>query len=131
MLEIILIVMTITMLSLMFKITRLKQDNLVLGKAIIENAFNKVSEESKEDDAYIIQENFLKFVSDSREWAFDYIENTQEQLRSFINDLEKDVVFFENFGNLTQEYPHYDSMSKLAQHYRKIEKLLPEQDKND
>lgn len=35
-----------------------------------------------------IREQFLKFVSDSRDWAFDYIENVQQELNTIKEMLE-------------------------------------------
>lgn len=117
-------------LYLWIKARRFKKDGEILGQAILDGIVTNGTEKEK-DDQYIIQENFLKFVSDSREWAFEYIENTQEHLKLFIDDLKKDVLFFESFGILSEKYPNYEAMAKFVDHYRKLEKLLPEQDKND
>jgi hypothetical protein len=120
----------IASIYLIIKINQVNKINAVLGQTILDDLTTKTIEKESNEE-YLVQENFLKFVSDSREWAFDYIENTQEHLRLFIDDLKKDVLFFESFGILTDKYPNYEAMVKFVDHYRKLEKLLPEQDKND
>jgi hypothetical protein len=130
MFEILTLLFAMLSLYLWIKGRRFKKDGEILGQAILDGIVTNGTEKEK-DDQYIIQENFLKFVSDSREWAFEYIENTQEHLKLFIDDLKKDVLFFESFGILSEKYPNYEAMVKFVDHYRKLEKLLPEQDKND
>ena len=41
-------------------------------------------------------ESFIKFLSDSRDWAFQYIEEVQTGLRSFIEEVEPDIIYYNN-----------------------------------
>ena len=52
---------------------------------------------SKEDQD-IHKENFIKFLSDSRDWAFEYIEDVQKQLETFIRDIEPEIMYFDEYG---------------------------------
>ena len=38
----------------------------------------------------IHKENFIKFLSDSRNWAYEYIENSQKEIKELAEDLQKD-----------------------------------------
>lgn len=78
------------------------------------------------DDDKIHKENFIKFLSDSREWAFDYIEKVQAGLKDFIEIADKEFSYFEEYGILAQEYPHYKTMEKISKEYKKLKELLPE-----
>ena len=44
-------------------------------------------------------EDFLKFISDSRDWAYTYIETTQEKINSFINDVGPIIDYLEYYNN--------------------------------
>ena len=78
------------------------------------------------DEGKIIQESFLKFVSDSREWAFQYIEDVQLHLKTFKNSVEKEINYFNQYGEVGSAYPHYDSMKKISAAYKELIKVLPE-----
>lgn len=71
-------------------------------------------------------EDFLKFVSDSRDWAYQYIEEVQESLSSFINDIEPEIAYFDEYGLVGDAYPHYHSMKKISASYKELKKILPE-----
>lgn len=77
------------------------------------------------------KDNFLKFVSDSREWAFDYIETVQSQLKAFIDTADKEFKHFDEYGIVTEGMPHYESMKLISTEYKKLKSLLPEESKND
>ena len=74
-----------------------------------------------------VQESFLKFVSDSREWAYEYIENVQEGLTKFVKGIESEIAYFDEYGVVGDAYPHYHSMKKISQEYKELKKLLPEE----
>jgi hypothetical protein len=63
---------------------------------------------SMSDDT-IHKENFIKFLSDSRDWAFEYIETSQKTIEEISKELK-------NMG--------------LIQHSERLIKLLPEKEIN-
>jgi alpha-L-fucosidase len=75
----------------------------------------------------IHKENFIKFLSDSRDWAFEYIEDVQLQLENFIRDIEPEIMYFDEYGVVGDAYPHYHSMKKISSAYKDLKKLLPEE----
>jgi hypothetical protein len=77
------------------------------------------------------KDNFLKFVSDSREWAFDYIETVQTELKTFLDVADKEFNHFDQYGIVIEGSPHYESMKTLSKEYKKLKLLLPEESKND
>jgi hypothetical protein len=50
---------------------------------------NTQSFASSSEDQDIHKENFIKFLSDSRDWAFDYIEQSQETIQEVIKELNE------------------------------------------
>lgn len=71
-------------------------------------------------------EDFLKFISDSRDWAYTYIDEVQASLNKFIIDIEPEIAYFDEYGIVGSSYPHYYSMKKISGAYKELKKLLPE-----
>jgi len=80
------------------------------------------------DGIDIHTKNFIKFLSDSREMAFNYIDNAQDQIKNFIDIADKEFAFFDSYGSLTSEYPHYETMKIISEEYKKLKSLLPAED---
>ena len=83
------------------------------------NTENKTDKEQSD-------EAFLKFVSDSRDWAYQYIDDVQKSLDKFITDIEPEIDYFDEYGEVGSAYPHYHSMKKISGAYKELKKLLPE-----
>ena len=84
-----------------------------------------MNDENKTDQEQY-NEAFLKFVSDSRDWAYQYIDDVQESLNKFIIDIEPEIVYFDEYGIVGSAFPHYNSMKKISGAYKELKKLLPE-----
>lgn len=96
-----------------------------LSKQLIVSKYNFLTDENMAKD------NFFKFVSDSRDWAFEYIDSVQDGLKDFIDIADKHFGYFDEYGILTKEYPHYNSMLVISEEYKKLKKFLPEENNND
>jgi hypothetical protein len=103
---------TIAYLSLFDK---LKKSNLALTKLFLENEGlkeiifqNQIIDIQSEDGIH--KENFIKFLSDSRDWAFEYIETSQKTIKEVSEELK-------NKG--------------LNNYSEKLMELLPENKKKD
>jgi alpha-L-fucosidase len=58
--------------------------------------------------------------------AFKYIEEVQSGLKDFIDDIEPEIIYFDEYGIVGDAYPHYYSMKKISQAYKQLKELLPE-----
>jgi hypothetical protein len=102
------------------------------GKLYVDNftleEYIKTIKNLKEDktDQQIHQENFLKFLSDSRDWAFNYIEEVQSGLNEFVEEVGPSIEYFKQYGDIGAMGPNYESLKKVAQSYDKLVKLLPD-----
>ena len=74
------------------------------------------------------KENFIKFLSDSRDWAFAYIEDVQSELKKFIEEIEPEINYFNEYGDLTSMQPNYYSLKKISEAYYELTKLLPKEE---
>lgn len=96
-----------------------------LEKTIIADKLSDIStnyEKNKDSSS----EAFLKFLSDSRDWAYQYIDDVQEGLNKFVTDIEPEIAYFDEYGEVGSAYPHYHSMKKISGAYKELKKLLPE-----
>lgn len=120
--------------SLAFYSINLKVKNITLTKknlqlAIDRNIFaDKLLEEIRISETKSVEntDGFLKFVSQSRDWAFDYIENVQKTIGLFISDIEPEIAYFDEYGVVGDAYPHYHSMKKISAAYKELKKLIPD-----
>lgn len=86
-------------LSLSFSIAywatlnRLNKSNILMAELFIKNAAleeltSKIKDDTGISDDSIHKENFIKFLSDSRNWAFEYIETSQKTIKEVSEELK-------------------------------------------
>lgn len=92
---------------------------------ILEKLINDVEGSKIQNDESIHKENFIKFLSDSRDWAYQYIEDVQTGLNNFINEIEPEINYFKEYGDIVSMAPNYYSMKKISEEYEKLKALLP------
>jgi hypothetical protein len=125
--NIVLIVLSVISTSFIFLFIIERKKNLAILANTIkllimqeqEQSINKTEKEKSNED-------FLKFVSDSRDLAYTYIEEVQLLLNKFITDVEPEIAYFDEYGIASSAYPHYHSMKKISGAYKELKKLLPE-----
>jgi hypothetical protein len=115
-----------TLFFLSMYLLQLKKNRAILANTLrllimqeSANAENKTDKE-KTDEA------FLKFISDSRDWAYTYIEEVQASLNKFITDIEPEINYFREYGDVGSMAPNYYSMKKITKSYEELKKILPE-----
>jgi hypothetical protein len=99
---------------------------LYIDKIALEKFIESVNLDSMTDQE-VHKENFIKFLSDSRDWAFAYIEDVQAGLTKFIEDVKPEINYFEEYGDLTSMKPNYYSLKKISESYYELAKLLPKE----
>jgi hypothetical protein len=84
----------------------------------------KANQELTDNDIH--RENFIKFLSDSRDWAFSYIEDVQKGLTKFVEEVDPSVNYFLEFGTISEGQPLHNDMKKISIAYEDLKKFLPE-----
>jgi len=115
-------------LILSIKVLRLKRSikNLAIAYSKIENLAS--SSQKLENDVH--KESFIKFLSDSRDLAFEYIEEVQSGITEFVSEVDPLISYFDEYGDvLSTERPDYDAMKKISTEFKKLKQLLPEESK--
>ena len=113
------------------RLVKMRNQNTKLKLQIIDliqrNQILKESLDSKSNKDIEKTEGFLNFVTQSRDWAFEYIENVQSVLGKFVNDIEPEINYFKEYGDIASMSPNYYSMQKIAQSYDELKQLRPKE----
>lgn len=121
---------SIAYLTLVYNFNRLRQQyqKIFVDMMLLEKLINDVEESQIKKDESVHKENFIKFLSDSRDWAYQYIEDVQTGLKSFINETAPEINYFKEYGDTMAMAPNYFSMKKISEEYEKLKSLLPEEE---
>lgn len=92
---------------------------------VLEQTLDEIENEKIKSDESIHKENFIKFISDSRDWAYEYIEEVQNGLKHFINETAQEIQYFRDYSDTMALAPNYYSMKKISEEYDKLKELLP------
>lgn len=72
-------------------------------------------------------DGFLKFVSESRDWAFQYIEEVQTALSEFDKSVAPDLEWANTFGQVLGENSHTNVLKRISEAYDKLKEVLPKE----
>lgn len=72
-------------------------------------------------------DGFLKFVSDSRDWAFQYIEEVQSALSEFDKSIAPDLEWAKTFGMVSGDTAHTNVLKRISKAYDKLKEVLPKE----
>jgi hypothetical protein len=102
-------------------------NDLVKNFFILKQELIKANELNKVDEENIHKENFIKFLSSSRDSAYEYIEEVQQGLNKFVDEIKNEINYFDEFGVIDSAHPSYFSMKKISKAYKELKTLLPEE----
>lgn len=71
-------------------------------------------------------DGFVKFISDSRDWAFKYIEDVQKALEEFDKKISPTIDYYSTYGT-TIDGLHIDLTKQVSEAYEELKKVLPKQ----
>jgi hypothetical protein len=118
----------LTLLFLSLYLFQIKKNRIILANTLNLLLMQQSISDANKTDKEESNEAFLKFVSDSRDWAYQYIDDVQESLTKFITDIEPEIAYFDEYGVVGTAYPHYHSMKKISSAYKELKKMLPDED---
>ena len=103
---------------------------VLISQAQLEIAYeNYVQAKNSAEGADIHTQNFIKFLSDSRDWAFQYIEEVQSGLQKFVEEVEPQINHYNKYGAAIEgTMPPYDiALKKISKEMEDLKKFLPEE----
>jgi hypothetical protein len=129
------ILCTVVIFGLSYFAISLRMKGLQLAKLLIQSELDKkmLSIEfqkavAKNNEADLQNSNgFIKFISESRDSAYEYIESVQESLINFDNEIAPILKYAETFGTVNGDNTHTEMIKKIALAYENLKKVLPEQ----
>jgi hypothetical protein len=132
-----LIVMSVVITALVIDniVVRVKRRRLVsqvvqlaLDKVALLNEIGKLTEQNQSKEIEQT-DGFLKFVSESRDWAFSYIEEVQDALKAFDKKMAPLLEYSTTFGSVVPS--HLDSTIEMIDAaYKDLLKVLPKETDN-
>lgn len=86
----------------------------------------KMQELMSEKELNSLQESegFIKFLSESREWAFGYIEEVQAALDDFDNKVTPILAYYSTYGSAVNGL-HTEIAKEISDAYEGLKKVLP------
>jgi biopolymer transport protein ExbB/TolQ len=116
----------VSIIILSIKTLRLKSEIKKLATAYSKVTQLMLSNNKLDDDVH--KESFIKFLSDSRDSAFVYIEEVQLGISKFVEQVDPEISYFKEYGDIMAMAPNYNSMNKIATAYEDLIKLLPKEE---
>ncbi len=101
---------------------------LNVDKSLLIDTITKLGQE-RESKSIEQSDGFLKFVSESRDWAFKYIEDVQAGIKKFTDVAGPEIKYLNTYGKVS-DYPQMASVDKISEAYFDLEKLLPSENKD-
>jgi hypothetical protein len=103
---------------------------LVFDNFTLEKLIELQNDKDIKTDESVHKENFLKFISESRDWAFEYIEEVQGGLSKFVDDVDSYIEYFDKYSDvISVERPDYAAMTQISKAYKELKQLLPTEEK--
>ncbi len=72
-------------------------------------------------------DGFVKFLSDSREWAFNYIEDVQKQISDFRSSVSPELKKI-NSGKKLEKIEMEIMLNNISAAFQKLDNVLPKED---
>jgi len=119
-----LVVLSVLSITFFFLFYIQKKKNIqILAQTIELLMMQEENQKHTKTEKEQFNEDFLKFISDSREYAFKYIELTQDKVNSFINDVGPVIDYLEEYAPPVLAETQRIS---LVDGYKIIKTILPE-----
>lgn len=129
-LTLVIVILSVSNVRLFIKNRKLSLINVqqALDKSIIADRLKKEIEKSSKAELEK-SEGFLKFISESRDWAFQYIEDVQAELLAFKEAIEPKLEYANKYIRIAGSTPAMTTIDEISVAYEKLKRVMPEEDK--
>jgi adenylate kinase family enzyme len=117
--------LTSVYVSIRFRNKYVKAHERYIQALVDKNAIEKKLQEfiqEKSNKDLEKTDGFVKFISESRDWAFEYIEQTQSVLTEFVEKVGPVLDYYDKYGRIHES----ESMNKILDAYQNLITVLPE-----
>ena len=118
----------LTLTFLFLYVVQKKPNKVIIAKTLETMLMQQLIKGPKKTEKDQANEDFLKFISDSRDWAYQYIEEVQSGLKSFIDEVQPQIDYYDHYGAAVDGMvaPHDFALKKISSEFKKLKSLLPE-----
>jgi hypothetical protein len=119
--------LSVAYITLFYRFIKLRDQyqGLFIDLVVLNQTIDEMENSNINSDQSVHKENFVKFISDSRDWAYQYIEEVQTGLKHFIDETAPEIKYFRDYSDTMALAPNYYSMKKISEEYEKLKSLLP------
>lgn len=119
--------LSVAYISLFYHFVKIRNQyqQLFIDMMLLEKLIGEAEGSKIQSDESVHKENFIKFISDSRDWAYQYIEEVQAGLKHYIEETAPEINYFRDYSDTMALAPNYYSMKKISEEYEKLKALLP------
>jgi hypothetical protein len=129
----VIVVLIVSVINLKIKNRRLAVE--LLQSTIDHNiALTMLAEELKKNENVSVEktDGFLKFISESRDLAFEYIEKVQDSLVKFKSEVDPEIEYMLTYGTATGDSLSLKAFKKIEKAYKKLmNEALPQENKKN
>lgn len=118
-----------TLIFLFLYIVQKRANKVIIAKTLETLLMQQLTRGTNKTDKDQANEDFLKFISDSRDWAYQYIEEVQAGIKTFIDEVGPQIEHYNKYGAAVDGMvaPHDFALKKISIAYKELKKLLPEE----
>jgi hypothetical protein len=129
----VIVALIVSVINLKIKNRRLAVE--LLQSTIDHNiALTMLAEELKKNENVSVEktDGFLKFISESRDLAFEYIEKVQDSLVKFKSEVDPEIEYMLTYGTATGDSLSLKAFKKIEKAYKKLmNEALPQENKKN
>lgn len=103
---------------------------VLINQTQLEAAYeNYVGSKNSQTETDIHTQNFIKFLSDSRDLAYKYIEDVQGGIKNFMTEVEPQLKYYNTYGSIVEGMipPHDFALKKISKEVEELKKFLPQE----
>lgn len=82
-----------TLILLFLYVVQKRANKVIIAKTLEAMLMQQLIKGTNKTDKDQANEDFLKFISDSRDWAYQYIEEVQAGLKTFIDEVGPQIDY--------------------------------------
>lgn len=95
---------------------------------ILSKKKNLVLEKRLANREEIANESYVRFLNESRNTAYEYIEDVQDKLINFAKKVEPQLDYYNTYGTAVQG-PHTILVKEISEAYEELKTIMPENNK--
>jgi hypothetical protein len=125
-----------TTILLAYQTIKMRISNIELAQRLAQSSIDKDMltielDRAYEDKKLVESQEFMLFLNKTRDDAFEYIENVQQELERFDKTISPILDYHQTYGTVLGETVDWKNMESVNKAYKRLKKIMPESAKNN